>query len=619
MIAGLLGVLAIDLARRSGVVGRGAVPDLAQAAASGVLLFAVCGFGLVRLLLPVGLRDHEPLWILPVGACALALALTVTGFAGVPFDVALALVVGAAVVLAAVAWRRSGGPPAAASFRRSGWVGYVAVLVAAIALIPLFRAGFATVEGEGQDAHMAVGTAMFLQEHHPTALAVEEPVDEVWLVWRSKPPIYFALAAHARVSGLEVFQVISTHLALLLAMTVTGFFLVARTLLRAPPWVAVAAAGLAGLDRMVLHTVMHPYFNQTWGMVTLPFALVLSWWAVTQRSRGGLALLGLLLAVGAFAYPLMLPIPGLALAVWLWPHRRRLSPRRLGLTRRSLAWVIPLTLILSLPIAGVLEKMNTGAQVVLNPSKSLRTWGGDLTTYYEEAWFLGMPDGATLILFAPALLWGGWLALRAAPAPVARGLAAVLAFAVVFAVVFRLREFGFYFHFKVLAFVGPLAVLIAVVGLARARVRGRPVAVVAVAALLGLSLEAAADELGRTFDQLPKRVLELRSVPDVVPPGDSVRIDVSPLEQNWIAFWLHERPVCSQRPLLGTAYPRVRRSRRADWIVAKRREPRPADAAPGAPALLLEEFALYRARPDLPGRENCSQEMVRGVTQVDLG
>ena len=51
-----------------------------------------------------------------------------------------------------------------------------------------------------------------------------------------------------------------------------------------PIRVAVTAVGLVGLSRMVLHTVMHPYFNQTWGFMTMPFVMVLSWWAVTRRS-----------------------------------------------------------------------------------------------------------------------------------------------------------------------------------------------------------------------------------------------------------------------------------------------------------------------------------------------
>ncbi len=200
------------------------MPDLARAAAAGVLLFGVCGFGIARLALPEGLRRYELLWVLPVGACACALSLTVLGYLYVPFGVSLPLVLAGGLALAAFAVRRRG-TPGPGSLRRIAWPVWIAALVAAVALIPLFRAGIVTVAGEGQDAHMAVGTAQFLQHHHPMGKAIEEPVDEVWLVWRSKPPIYFALAAHASVAGMEPYQVISTQQALLLFFAVCGFFL----------------------------------------------------------------------------------------------------------------------------------------------------------------------------------------------------------------------------------------------------------------------------------------------------------------------------------------------------------------------------------------------------------
>ena len=55
------------------------------------MLFGVGGFGLVRLMLPDALRDYELLWVLPTGGCAVGLALTLLGFAHVPYPVALAL------------------------------------------------------------------------------------------------------------------------------------------------------------------------------------------------------------------------------------------------------------------------------------------------------------------------------------------------------------------------------------------------------------------------------------------------------------------------------------------------------------------------------------------------
>lgn len=604
------------MAEDAGVVGRGAVPDLVRAGAAGVVLFGICGFGLVRLLLPAGLRRYEPLWILPVGACACALSLTLLGYLYVPFDLALVAVLLAGLALGGFAVRRRGAGPERAAWRRAGWPAYVALLLAAVALIPLFRAGFVTVEGEGQDAHMAVGTAMFLQENHPTGKDVDLPVDEVWLQWRSKPPIYYALAAHAKVAGLEVYETISTQAALLLAIAALGFFLLARELLRAPPWVALAAVGVVGLSRMVLHTVMHPYFNQTWGFMTMPFIIVLSWWAVTKRTRGGLGLLAALVAVGAFAYPLMLPIPGIALALWLWPERGRLSPRRLGLTRRSLLWIVPLGLVALPLLLGVLEKVVSGGNVVFDPTRSLRTWGGDLSTYYEEAWFFGLPSGIALGVLAPVLLFGAWHALREVSPRLAHGLVAIAVFGAVFAAWFRLREYGYYFHFKVLAFCVPVVLLVVATGLGR--VRQRVLAVGALVVLLGFAVNQANQELGRTFDQLPKRVLELQTLTEVVPEGSSIRLDVDPMEQNWVAFMLAERPVCSQRPLTGTAYPHVQRSRKADFVLAKKHEPVPRDAAPGPPVKVLEDWALYRQDPSVPGRDRCSREMVQTVTQVDV-
>ncbi|MCW3048447.1 MAG: hypothetical protein JWO74_2731, partial [Solirubrobacterales bacterium] len=257
------------MAHDAGVVGKAAVPPLLRAGLAAVGLFAVGGLGLTRLLLPDGLRRYEALWVLPVGACAVALCETVLGFAYVPFHVSLALTIAAGVVVAAVAWRRGGHPLVPGGMRRTGWPAYVAVLLAAVALIPLFRAGFATVEGEGQDAHLAVGTAQFLQHHYPTAVAISEPVDQVPLVWRSKQPIYYALGSVASLSGLEPYQTLAPVAAVMLALAATGFFLLARELLGAGTAAAIAAMALVGLDRMVLHTVMHPYFNQTWGFFTL--------------------------------------------------------------------------------------------------------------------------------------------------------------------------------------------------------------------------------------------------------------------------------------------------------------------------------------------------------------
>src|SRR4051794_17494987 len=150
-LALLVAAAAIDLAARNGVIGWSAVPELLAVSVAAVGLFAVGGLGLTRLLLPPERRAYELLWALPVGACAVALALTILGFAHVPFKLSLAavLVLGAAVGV--FAYRRRPGLPV---LRGVAWPAYVAIIIAAVSLIPLFRAGFVTVEGQGQDAHL---------------------------------------------------------------------------------------------------------------------------------------------------------------------------------------------------------------------------------------------------------------------------------------------------------------------------------------------------------------------------------------------------------------------------------------------------------------------------------
>lgn len=631
-------MLAIKLAQDAGAHIRGAGPSLSRAAFAGLALFAVTGWGATRLLLPAGLRRYELLWVAPIGACFTALSMMVLGFAAVPYRLNLALVIAAGVALAIVAVRRprpvqapvstdAGGDQGwtaterdqrlGAVVRRHAWPAWIAVLLIAIALIPLLRAGFATVEGQGQDAHLAVGTAIFLKHHYPTSDAIEEPVDRVPLVWRSKQPIYYTLAAVSTLSGLEVYETISTLAALLLGMAAVGFFLFARELLRAPPWAAVAAMAFVGLDRMVLHTVMHPYFNQTWGFFGVPFACVLAWWVVKERTRGGIVLLLAFLAIVVLAYPLAAPIPLLPLLVVLWPQVKRLRPRGLYKSWKSLLWMIPagfvfLSLFTIPPLKGVSEKMSTAASVVLNPTRTLANWGGDLKGYFIEPQFLGMNTYPGLALMALPMLYVAYLALKDLDRPLRRALYALLWFTVVFTLWFRVRDFGYYFHFKLLAYVGPIFLVLVAAGVAK--VRPLRAGIIGAAILGTMSMSAAAHEIGSTFDELPKNVLQLQEIDKALPPGPSIRLDIDPQEQNWTAFMLHGQPLCSQLPLLGTNYPRVRFSRKADYILTKRGAPRPTDAL-GPPVQEIEAFKLYKAKPDIPGVDRCSQAMVETVTE----
>lgn len=613
---------AIALARSTGVVGKGGLNDVLRAGAATVAVFGLTGFGPARLLLPAGLRRFELLWVLPVGAVATALELTVLTYAHVPFDVALPIVLAGSAALAAFAWRRDPGlptgrstPAGAASWRTLLVALYIALLITMVALLPMFRAGFATVIGNGSDAHLAVGTAMFLQDNRAGTVNVDEPVDKVPLVWNSKPPIYLAFGAVAKVAGMAPYAVIATMAGVLLALAALGFWLLARELLGAGAWAAAAAMALVGLNRMALFTTMHPYFNQIWGFMAMPFAIVLAWHVVRRRSLGGALLLGAFLAVLGFAYPLALPVPLMSIIVFMAFDRRRRGLRLIALprprSRRDLIWIVPLALLLlSGPVKGVFEKAGS-VMSLLNYGGSLANWGGDLPGFIPERYFLGLSDAGPTAIALALLIAGLVLGLRRAPRDVRWGLGVVLAFGLLAALFFRPRDYGWYFHFKALAFVAPIAVVIAAVGLSR--FKHVWVSALALILVIGAARTSAADEIGKTFDQLPKSLLELRSVGAKLPPDASLRLDI-PADGRmlWAGIMLGGQPLCSQKPVLETSYPHVAVSRAADYVLVDNDWRTPFDAV-GAPVMTLDRYRVLRLRPGLPGGDRCSREMVQNV------
>src|SRR5205807_1077397 len=146
--------------------------------------------------------------------------------------------------------------------------------------------------------------------------------------WQSKFPIYYAFAGVSSVSGLPTWQVLPVLAAVLLALAAVGLFLFARDVLGVPVAIACVAMVVAGLDRLALFTVLNPYFNQTWGWMTLPFTLVLGWWAVQpglspRARRATIGLLALFALVLVLAYPLAAPIPLVPIVVFGVLARRR--------------------------------------------------------------------------------------------------------------------------------------------------------------------------------------------------------------------------------------------------------------------------------------------------------
>lgn len=613
-----LGLLALVSKRLQAVPLDGLVDTVGaalRATGAACLMFVPWGLGVVRLALPEGLRRYEWLWVLPVGACTSAIVLTLLGFAAAPFTVNLVLTLAAGAAVCALALRRRGLP--ARPDLPGGLAAYLAVLVAAAALFPYVLAGFPTVIGVGSDAHLAAGTGEFLRHSYPTSVNADLPVDEMPLVWRSKHPIYYVLGGVASLSGLETWEALAPVIALMLGLALVGVFLLARELLDAGPATALAAAAAAGLDRMVLHTGMHPYYNQTWGYFAVPFALVLSWWAVRRPSRGAAGLLTLFLAICAFAYPLALPVPGLALVVLLWLERRKLRLPRLYRGRRSLLWMVPVGLLLAVPVFGVIEKMVTASWVVLDPGASLTKWGGDLFDFIPANQFFAIPFRPGWWLMLIGLLVLALLALRRLPREIALAIGAVLGTFLLAGAYFRSRDHGWYFEFKALAFVGPLLVACAVVGASRLRPAGPAI----VGVIVLLAAVSGNQELKITGHQLQREVVDLRKLDAALPPDASVRLDVPGNEQLWVAYMLSSHPLCSITPLLGTSYPHVQFSRRADYVLLDKvgypGARRPVDPV-GPPLVNGRRFALFRLQPHGLGPDRCSRRMVQTYSNIPL-
>jgi hypothetical protein len=589
-----------------------AVPDTLRGLGATVVVFGVAGFGLVRLLLPPALADYELLWVLPAGGCATGLALTVLGFAHVPYPVSLPLVLAAGLGLGGWAVRQRGWP--APKVRCLVWPAFITGVVAFVALVPMvFVHQYAAPVGTGSDAHMAAGTAYFLQHAAPNSVDIHLPVNQMPPTWQSKYPIYYAFAAVSTVSGLATWQVLPILAAAMLGLAAVGLFLLARSLFGAPVWAALAAMLCAALDREALHTILNPYFNQTWGFFAMPFTVILGWWVVqpelSRSARGRTGILLLLFAlVLAFAYPLAAPLPAVPLLVFLFHERRRkikagepvFRPQDLYHGRRSLLWIVPLGALLVVPVIGVGQKA-VGAAEVLLPGHSLIGWAGDLPGFIPFNYFLSLPASLAFLPLTVAVFVLAAIGLRSSHRSLMLGLGGLFVIGVLLAVYLRQRQYGFYFHFKLLAFVGPLIMACAAVGAARLRKLG----LAAIVGLLVATGASAVTEIQNTGSQLPKATIQLASWAAALPRGASVRLDMWPPLELWTAYFMDARPLCSVQPLLGTDYPHVAYSRKADYILASGLTYKPPDAI-GPPLRLNSGYQLYRENPRIPGPDTCT-------------
>ena len=624
--AGIAAVVALVIAYKAGVKGLDGVYDTVRGAAAFAGLLVACGYAPTRVALPREMWPHFALFVPIIGAAVGGFAFTVLGFMHVPFDVSIVVVPGA-LAAAGLAARVRMGParPEPAELERAGgrlftlgWPAYIAILLIALALVPVYRDGFATLLGANPDGMLGAGTAQNLQHVVPGEVDASLPVDTMPSVWRSKYPIYYVLAGAASVSGLDPVNVFPGVAAVLVALAACAFLLFARYALRAGPGTAVLAMGLVGADRVVAHLGLHPYFNQLWGTLALPLMLIFGLRFIREPTRRDGLLLLLFLAFGLAAYPLMILFPAVAFgtALWLartegsgiWAHKLKLP---------NLPWWawIPIVIV-AFPAAlglvwAVAEKVVDATDIILG-GQSLAGWSGDLKHHLDPDWFFGVAGPLGYIGFA-AVLGLGIAGLRRAERAVAVPLLATVGVALAAVVYFRIRTFGQYFEFKVLAFLFPVllcGVAAFLGGLADGGLRTRRgLTAVAVSAGLLLAMGTGlAKEVRETPSQAPRSTFALRDWSKQLPAGSSIRLDVLDDRQLWGGYMLAAHPVVSLRPIVGTTYPAPPKGRKADYILTDARLPRTGlPDAIGAPLFENDRYRIYRMDPKVPGPDRSSQ------------
>lgn len=604
-VAGVV-ALGIVVALVSGADHKGPWPYIGRGGGAAAVLFGVCGAAAAARLAPEPLRRVWPVLALPAGATLAGIALTAFGFAAVPLEVSLWVV----LALGAAAWWRH----ARGRAPRVDWWATVPWLVAAvvafgIATLPAWHLNETTIFGENPDSHQVVGSAVLLQQAPAWAAREGMPINVVPSVWRSRYPILYALAGASNLSHFDPIFVFPGVAGLLLAMAALGFAALAVVAFRLPLWTGPPLALVVPLNALILHVTWHPYYNQLWGLALLPWALLLGWHAAREASRTSAVAFAGLLAMLGMAYPLAALYPLLTTAGFAWAHGRRRPriPRPRGALQRLAVAVAALLLLV--PALAAIDKLWSVVRQLVDLNANL--WGGDIFAFLPLDEFVGTDGGVAgmlAVLAVAALAAARLLARREAAV-----LGGLLVLSAVFDVRLRVSDRGQYMDFKHLSYLGAIVLTVAAAGLAAALLsRRRPLvagALALAAAWVALAVGNVRDRVESTPEQVTADMLELRDWAARLPDDASIRVDIPPSgNQLWVQYFLAEQRLGTPMPLLNTTYARMPFSTAADYVLYPRflpgqqvqRWPAPEHSS-GPP--VFESYSFILRRLDVPGEE----------------
>lgn len=571
-VAGLL-LLGLMVGHWTGAKHPGPIPYIGRGAGAGAVLFVVTGLAAAARLTPGPLKPVWPIFALPAGAVLGPLGLTVLGFAAIPLQVSLWLVL-AAGIAAWLRWGRGKAP-------RVNWLALLpwavaGLLVFLLATIPDWRLNETTIFGDNPDSHQVVGTAVLFQHAPPWATRAGLPINEVPSAWRFRYPILYALAGTSNLAHFDPIFVFPAMSGLLVMLAALGFGALAVMCLRLPlaagPWVAM----ITPLNALTLHVTWHPYYNQLWGLALLPWTVAVGWWAVRERSRGaGFAFLGGLVALG-LAYPLSILYPLVLVAALAWAHRlpRPRVPRPRGAAQWAMA--VGIVALLAVPAYGAASRSVEGLRELFDLHGSI--WGGDVFVFLPYSTFVGTNAGVIGML--AVVLVAAVAVARLLPRREAIAVGVLFGVCALFDVRLRISDRGQYMELKHLGYVGALVLAVAAAGVVALAVSRSRIRIAAALALFALwfvpAIGRIRNEVGHTHEQVTADMLRLRDWAKKIPAGASIRIDVPPSGvQLWVQYMLAGHPLGAVNPVRNTTYAHAPFSLSGDYSLAPRFVPNP--------------------------------------------